>query len=48
MEAADLVRIRERIDSAALLFKVRVMTNELRQRQFGSDPPSDRSTTPVS
>jgi len=48
MEAADLVRIRQRIDSAALLFKVRVMTNELRQRQFGSDPPSDRSTIPVS
>jgi hypothetical protein len=46
---ADLDQIRERIDSAALLFKVRVLTNELRQRQFSSDAPtSTRSTTPVS
>jgi hypothetical protein len=55
---ADLEQIRERIDSAALLFKVRVMTNELRQRQFrpsndsvDRDPrsaPGDRSTTPIS
>jgi len=32
----ELDRIRGRIDSAALLFKVRVMTNELRQRQLVS------------
>lgn len=32
----ELERIRRRIDSAALLFKVRVMTGELRQRQRAS------------
>ncbi len=47
--AADLDQIRQRIDSAALLFKVRVMSNELRDRQFTADTPiSGRSTTPVS
>lgn len=47
--AADLDQIRQRIDSAALLFKVRVMSNELRDRQFKADAPlSGRSTTPIS
>jgi hypothetical protein len=46
---ADLDQIRQRIDSAALLFKVRVMSTELRERQFGSDDSSPaRSTTPIS
>ena len=46
---ADLDQIRQRIDSAALLFKVRVLTNELRERQFSSDAPAAiRSITPVS
>jgi hypothetical protein len=40
--AADLDDIRRRIDSAALLFKVRVMTSEL-QRQL--QQPSTRSTS---
>ena len=38
--AADLEQIRQRIDSAALLFKVRVLTNELRQRQRDADAPA--------
>ena len=33
ISAADLERIRRRIDAAALLFKVRVMSDELRQRE---------------
>ena len=36
--AADLEEIRRRIDSAALLFKVRVMSNELQQRLEESSP----------
>jgi len=47
--AADLDQIRQRIDSAALLFKVRVMSNELRDRQFNVDTPiAGRSSTPIS
>jgi hypothetical protein len=45
--AADFEQIRRRIDSAALLFKVRVMTNELRQQQFAPDA-SKRSSIPIS
>ena len=46
---ADLDEIRQRIDSAALLFKVRVMGDELRQREFRSDDSSPRrSSIPVS
>jgi hypothetical protein len=37
--AADLEQIRRRIDAAALLFKVRVLSDELRQRDGA--PPSD-------
>jgi len=45
---ADLDQIRRRIDSAALLFKVRVLGNELRQRELGPDASSKNSTTPIS
>jgi hypothetical protein len=41
--AADLEEIRHRIDSAALLFKVRVMSNELQYRL--EEPPPVRPTT---
>jgi hypothetical protein len=44
---ADLDGLRRRIDSAALLFKVRVMTNELRQQQLAPDA-SKHSSTPIS
>ena len=40
--AADLEDIRRRIDSAALLFKVRVMTNEL---QYELEQPSPTTTS---
>jgi len=48
ISAADLEQIRRRIDAAALLFKVRVMSDELRQR--GQAPaaaprPSTRVTS---
>jgi|SRR5262245_5372787 len=42
INAADLEQIRRRIDAAALLFKVRVLSDELRQRE--SAPPD--ATTP--
>jgi len=45
---ADLDEIRRRIDSAALLFKVRVLSNELRERQLGPDAASTNSTAPIS
>lgn len=45
----DFDQLRRRIDSAALLFKVRVMSNELRQQQLAPDAPAPkRSTTPIS
>ena len=47
ISAADLEQIRRRIDAAALLFKVRVMSDELRQREGAPDrstPPSSTST----
>ena len=44
--AADLDEIRRRIDSAALLFKVRVMTSELEHRL--QQPSPARSTTSAS
>ena len=44
--AADLEEIRRRIDSAALLFKVRVMSNELQYRL--EQPSPVPSTTPAS
>jgi hypothetical protein len=45
---ADLDQIRRRIDSAALLFKVRVLTTELRQRQLAPDAASVSAATPIS
>jgi hypothetical protein len=43
--AADLEQIRRRIDAAALLFKVRVMSDELRQRESAPDRSTPRSST---
>jgi hypothetical protein len=45
ISAADLEQIRRRIDAAALLFKVRVMSDELRRREAG---PADRSASRTS
>jgi hypothetical protein len=36
INAADLEQVRRRIDAAALLFKVRVLSEELRERESGS------------
>jgi hypothetical protein len=44
--SADLEQLRRRIDAAALLFKVRVMSDELRRRESApADRPSPRATT---
>jgi hypothetical protein len=43
----DFDQIRQRIDSAALLFKVRVLTNELRQRQFRPERSATVRSTPL-
>jgi hypothetical protein len=43
--AADLEQIRRRIDAAALLFKVRVMSDELRQRELAPERSTPRTTT---
>ncbi len=43
--AADLDDIRRRIDSAGLLFKVRVMTNELQHRLAQPSPPGATLST---
>jgi len=49
ISAADLEQIRRRIDAAALLFKVRVLSDDLRQRDTTpADRPSPRSSTPKS
>ena len=46
ISAADLDQIRRRIDAAALLFKVRVMSDELRQRERApADANVPRSST---
>jgi hypothetical protein len=45
ISAADLERIRRRIDAAALLFKVRVMSDELRQREQPATRSLPRSST---
>jgi len=45
--AADLNEIRRRIDSAGLLFKVRVMTNELQHRLEQPSSPGARTPTPT-
>jgi hypothetical protein len=45
ISAADLDLIRRRIDAAALLFKVRVMSDELRQREGAPDAGSRPQTS---
>jgi hypothetical protein len=45
ISAADLDQIRRRIDAASLLFKVRVMSDELRQREETPDRSAPRSST---
>ena len=45
ISAADLEQIRRRIDAAALLFKVRVMSDELRQREDAPDRSTPRTST---
>jgi hypothetical protein len=45
ISAADLEQIRRRIDAAALLFKVRVMSDELRQRDASPAPPTSTQKT---
>ena len=48
ISAADLDNIRRRIDAAALLFKVRVLSDELRKRESAPDSlprPSTRKTS---
>jgi hypothetical protein len=53
ISAADLEQIRRRLDAAALLFKVRIMSDELRQREAAAPggPSSSEprtSTSPIS
>jgi hypothetical protein len=43
VSAADLEQIRRRIDAAALLFKIRVLHDELREREIA--PAQPRKTT---
>ncbi len=45
ISAADLDQIRRRIDAASLLFKVRVMSDELRQREGAPDRSTPRPST---
>jgi hypothetical protein len=47
ISAADLEQIRRRMDAAALLFKVRVMSDELRRRDNAPEeaPPQPRTST---
>ena len=45
ISAADLEQIRRRIDAASLLFKVRVMSDELRQREQAPDRSAPRPST---
>ena len=45
ISAADLEQIRRRIDAAALLFKVRVMSDELRQREQPPASSAPRTST---
>jgi hypothetical protein len=45
ISAADLEQIRRRIDAAALLFKVRVMSDELRQRETPAGRALPRTST---
>ena len=45
IRAADLDQIRRRIDAASLLFKVRVMSDELRKREDAPDRATPRTAT---
>jgi hypothetical protein len=45
ISAADLEQLRRRIDAASLLFKVRVMSHELRQREQAPERSTPRSST---
>src|SRR6185369_9740838 len=45
ISAADLEQIRRRIDAAALLFKVRMMSDELREREQAPDRSTPRLST---
>jgi hypothetical protein len=45
ISTADLEQIRRRIDAAALLFKVRVMSDELRRREDAPDRSTPRNST---
>jgi hypothetical protein len=45
ISAADLEQIRRRIDAAALLFKVRVLGDELRQRESAPEPAAPLAST---
>src|SRR5439155_907848 len=45
VSAADLEQIRRRIDAAALLFKVRVLSDELRKREETSGGALPRTST---
>jgi hypothetical protein len=45
ISAADLEQIRRRIDAAALLFKVRIMSDELRKREDAPDRSALRPST---
>jgi hypothetical protein len=45
ISAADLEQIRRRIDAAALLFKVRIMSDELRKREAAPDRSGPRTST---
>ena len=47
ISAADLDNIRRRIDAAALLFKVRVMSDELRQREDVTARPAGSVSRPA-
>ena len=43
---ADLEEIHQRLDSAALLFKVRVLGGELRHRQLEPRPAANHPSSP--
>jgi hypothetical protein len=47
ISAADLEQMRRRIDAAALLFKVRVMSDELRQHEQPPERSRPRTSTPT-
>ena len=46
--AANLDDVRQRIDAASLLFKVRVLGDELRQRELAAPPAAPHARTVTS